>query len=731
MLKLLLIVELVNTLIGTAPATTATAGLFGRNTEELGQTLPAVLEPNGMNFWTPQTRDTERKCVAPYYYNDSHLQGFRNSHWIVGGCTQDYGSFTIMPEFGTLRLSADERATPFTHDQEYTTPYYYSVELPTQQLTAEMTGRSRSAIFRFTYHATGTAYIVLTANSDENESTITLNSDGTLQATNPVHRIYQGWGQTAGFSGHLHVEVNTPALRRRGRDHREQWTIVDNKTAYLTIDVTAGDEILLRLGTSFTSPTAARDNLNSEIPHWQFDRTRDQLHDIWEQRLSLINIDRSLSEGLERSDELTNFYSALYRCSFLPRTMSDCDGSYPPFAAGEKQALLQTCNMQNQTNAAPYYDDFSMWDTFRALHPLITLLDPQRSGDMMQSLVIKSQQGGWMPIFPCWNSYTAAMIGDHCAIAIADAYLKGVRNFDINTAYTALRQNAFNIPPHDDYIDGKGRRALDSYLRYGYIPLEDEVPDAFHTREQVSRTIEYALDDYALAQLAWALHHDDDYATLIQRSRNYRNVIDPQTRWANGRYADGSWYQPDSTTARPPHQRFEPFITEGAPCHYTWFAPHDPDGLIDILGGPQATSDKLDQMFAGAYWHGNEPCHQIPFMYNLIGRNDKTSTTVNHILNSEYQNTPGGLSGNDDAGQMSAWYIFAAIGLYPMCPASNQYQLCTPLFQSVTLHPIGGKPFTIKRTDNPTGQYRLNGQLLHTPTITHNDIMQGGILEVE
>jgi predicted alpha-1,2-mannosidase len=311
-----------------------------------------------------------------------------------------------------------------------------------------------------------------------------------------------------------------------------------------------------------------------------------------------------------------------------------------------------------------------MWDTYRAVHPLYNIIAPTLSAQMMQSLVTMAEQGGWMPIFPCWNSYTAAMIGDHCASVIADAYVKGIGIPGANvpnylTAYRYLRQNAFDSPSLEQYKNGMGRRALQSYLKYGFVPMEDHVLDAFHTDEQTSRTLEYAYDDFCLAQLALDFGTEADYHALLGRSVNWLNVINPQTGWADGRHVGGKFENNTDLTHR------KSYITEGATCHYSWYVPHDVSALIEVMGGPQRFEEKLDSMFEqGLYWHGNEPCHQIAYLYNYIDRNDKTRRWVRHILDTEYNDTPGGLSGNDDAGQMSAWYIFSSLGFYPVCPGT-------------------------------------------------------------
>lgn len=699
--------------------------MFGKNTEEYGQTLPAVLEPNGMNFWTPQTRDSEEKCIAPYYYRDSLFQGFRNSHWIVGGCTQDYGSMTLMPLSGTLRCQAGERATRFSHADEVATPAYYAVSLPDEGIRAELTARSRSAIFRFTYQQAGKAYLVVTPNSDEGQGFVCIDTvNNRIYGYNPVHRIYQGWGQPAGFSGHFVVEFQKKISGYGTFSADSLFEAVSQQTGrpavgtYVAFDVAAGEEVLVKAASSFVDADGAQRNLLSEIPHWDFEQTRHELTDIWERRFGLIQVESDDREALSK------FYGAFYRSSFLPRTYNDVDGRYPAFATGKPVMQL--------AEGHTYYDDYSLWDTYRALHPLVNLITPQRGGEMMQSLVRKYEQGGWMPIFPCWNSYTSAMIGDHGTAALADAWIKGITNFDIEKAYEGMRKNAFDRPATlEEYRNGMGRRALDSYVKYGYIPLEDSVPDAFHTCEQVSRTLEYAYDDFALAQVAAALGKTDDCRALMERARNYRNIIDPRTGYAQGRHADGTFLNDDNAF------RFTRFITEGAPCHYTWYVPQDPYGLMALMGGREVYAAKLDSMFTeGRYWHGNEPCHQVAFMFNYAGQPWKTQQAVRHILDTEYHNTPGGLAGNDDAGQMSAWYVFAAMGFYPVCPGTPYYMLASPSFPVVTLYPEGGRPFTVKAKGASARNIyiqraTLNGRPYTRNYLNHADIVQGGVLELE
>lgn len=718
LLTLSSILGYVDTRVGTAEATTMTAGLFGKGSEEHGQTVPAVCVPHGMTLWTPQTRDTEEKCIAPYYYADTELQGFRASHWISGGCTQDYGSVSLAVLDGKLRTSPLSRASRLDRSSEVARPDYYSVTLPDEGLRAEMTGLSRSGIFRFTYDTDGIGHLVVNPNTDEGAGWIEVDTiRHEIRGCNPVHRIYQGWGEPAGFSGWFVVSYPedldvVSAGVFRGDDVYEGSVRADGAPGiggYISFRHKKDNPVTVRVGNSFTSLSGARLNLEKELRELDFCEVRDECAQIWDSHLGKIEVEGGSDEDKGK------FYGSLYRASLLPRVVSDVDGSYVSFAG--------TGDVLKMEPGRDYYDDYSMWDTYRAEHPLITVLDPKRSADMMYSLVLKAQQGGWMPIFPCWGSYTAAMIGDHCAAAIADAAAKGVTDFPMEEAYSYLRKNAFESPAtRQEYVDGKGRRALESYLKYGYVPLEDGVEDAFHKKEQTSRTLEYAFDDFALSRLARQLGHNEDAEALEKRSQNYRNVIDPKLGYANGRYADGTW----ADSINP--FTFNTFITEGAPCHYTWYVPHDPEGLIGILGGKENVEAKLDSLFElKRYWHGNEPCHQIVYLYDAVGRPDKAAKWIRHIMDTEYRDIPGGLAGNDDAGQMSAWYVFSAMGFYPVCPGLPEYWLGEPLFDKVTVHTASDAAFTIEKTGSE-GAPRLDGQPLAGYRLPHSALVSGSTL---
>lgn len=701
-------VQYVDPMIGTASSNTVSSLKYGTGAK-LGQTFPGVGRPFGMTQWTPETRVTEEKCISPYYYNDKLISGFRGTHWMSGSCTQDYGSATFMP-FATDKIDTlkGRPFSRFSHREETSTPAYYSVILKDFGIKAELAGTVRSGMLRFDYPSGKEAYLYLRVNSDEGKGRIFIDRENNeIIGYNPAFRIYQGRGKAAGFSGYFVIQFDRP-FQEISQIRTDQQMVI----SFGNVDTHGRASIQARIGTSFTSFDAARKNLSSEISHWDFDKVVKATEKEWNQTLSKISV-KSKSR-----DNLIKFYTALYHCYQLPRIVSDVDGSYQGFAQD---------TTIHKADGFDYYDDFSMWDTYRGLHPLMTILEPKRSLDMIKSLVAKAQQGGWMPIFPAWGNYTAAMIGDHVSTMIADSYLRGIKGFNTDTAYYYMRRNAFNHPTDAEYKDGKGRRALQSYLKYGFIPLEDSVLEAFHKREQVSRTLEYALDDYALSQFAKKLGKTGDYELLLKRSKNYANVIDPSTGYARGRHADGKWIEP-----------FDPFskadyICEGTPFQYTWYVPQDVDGLIRIMGGRNAFVARLDQFFNGNhYWHGNETDQQAPYLYTLAGEPRKTADLVRRIVNDEYGTGPDGLSGNEDAGQMSAWLVFSMMGFYPVCPGKPEYAIGYPSFNSIKIKPEGkGKSFRIKSSNDISAAFSkvyLNGKLLESNVLPHQQIVRGGKL---
>lgn len=702
---------------GTSASTTMASRHIEDKTERLANTIPAVAPPFAMTQWTPQTQLTEKKCLAPYYYNNKKIYGFRATHWISGSCTQDYGSFTIMPISGKLKTSAAEYAENYEHTNEVSSPSYYKLNLNNSKLQVELSATLRCGLMRITALATDSVYILVSPNSDENKGYIHIDkTKGEISGYNPVHRIYQGRGEPAGFSGYFFIRIKK-ALKTGGvyndGNVSAAHTITNQKNigAYAGFKLQKGEQIIIYSGTSFTSIEAAKRNLESEINDDGFDTVLAKTTAAWEKSLSQIKV----ADSSTKKKKI--FYTALYHAQQHPRLFNDVDGTYPEFGANYKNAKIGKGN---------YYDDFSMWDIYRAQLPLVELLQPKLANSFVYSLILKGKQGGWLPIFPCWNNYTAAMIGDHATAFIASAYNKGIRDYDVQEAYRLMRQNAFEMPDSADYLNGKGRRGINSYLKYGYIPMEDSIPNAFHKREQVSRTLEYAFDDYALATIAKQLGKTDDYNRLIKRSLNYKNVFDPKRGMVRGRFANGKWYDPFYADHR------EPYITEGTPRQYTFYVPHDIPGLVKLLGGAKKLENELDSLFAkNEYWHGNEPGHQIPFLYNYTSSPWKTQKHVNRILNEEYDEGAGGLSGNDDAGQMSAWYVFASLGFYPVDPVSGVYQLTSPSFKETTLSFSNGKTLIIKAVKNNENSIYIskivvNGKAYKKNNISYHNLIKGG-----
>jgi predicted alpha-1,2-mannosidase len=550
-----------------------------------------------------------------------------------------------------------------------------------------------------------------------------------ITGENPVYRIYAGNGQPAGFSGYAVLQFDQPftvvgtwAGRTRTAGSVEQASSADGSPgAYISFPLSDEQAVRVRIGTSFTSLNEARKNLAAEMPDWNFAAATDRARKAWTNELSRVEIGGN-------SQDRRIFYTAMYHAMLLPRTYSDVSGTYPRFASG---MIPEGPRIETATGWT-YYSDYSIWDTFRAVHPMFTVLDPAHDADMVRSLIAMGDQAGFLPIFPAWNSYTSEMTGDHADAIIADAYLKGIRGFDAEEAYALMKKNAMQEPAALElYRGGQGRRALDSYLKYGYIPLEDPVANAFHGNEQVSRTLDYAYDDFVISELARALGHTADAQYFASRAQNYRNVIDRETGFARGRHADGSWVTPFNPTA------LASYITESTPYVDTFFVPQDVPGLIELLGGREEFVKKLDGVFtSGAYDHGNEPSHQIAYLYDDAGVPSKTQLHVHEIMNKLYRDTPDGLAGNDDAGQMSAWYVLSAMGFYPVTPGVPRYAIGTPRFDDLTLHAGSGKSLHIVAKGAESGRFyvrsvRLNGVALDRPWILHSELMGGGELVFE
>ena len=601
-------------------------------------------------------------------------------------------------------------ASKFSHEKEKAGPDLYEVELPDRNISVSMTGTARCGLIRFRFLKGGTGWISVQNNNDRQIPaglTALWNGAGrtTIEAetqevvgNNKVGRFYAGMHKPAGFFGQFAVTFDRKFRTAARGLARHSFLTANRLTAgtapsgavVMFDDLKAGEAVTARTCMSFADIDGARANGAAELPDFDFDKTQQASRAAWNKVLNAVLVD-----GAQTDQRV--FYTSLYHMYLAPRMFSDVSGKYPRFAGG---AAYETAS------GSTYYDDYSMWDTYRALHPFLTITEPKRVTDLVRSLLIKGEQGGYLPIFPLWNSYTSAMIGDHAISMIGDAHLKGVKGFDIDKAYALMFKNATQTPGKEEYEDGKGRRALGSYLKFGYIPLEDKVPDAFHQNEQVSRTLEYAYDDFVLSEVAKSLGKTADEAMFRQRAQNYRNVLDPATGFARGRYQNGTWSRDGNLdNACVKAESFCPaknqsYITEGSPFQYMFYVPQDIPGLISLQkDGEVGFLSKLDALFAGKgkgyYWHGNEPSHHIAYLFNYAGAAAKTQKHVEEQRRTRYLDAPDGLFGNDDAGQMSAWYAFSALGFYAVTPGIPAYVIGTPLFSSAKLQLENGKTFEV------------------------------------
>lgn len=717
-------IDHVDPLIGTGIATTPSALKHSVSGSELrGQTYPAVGIPHGMMQWSPQTQYSEQKCLPPYYFEDSGIQGFRATHWMSGSCTQDYGSVTIMPLAGKVIVDPIERASAFYRDEEIAKPNKYSVNLNKYNIESEISATARAGILRFKFNAYNKRpYILIEPNSDEGQGFVQIDKQNNMvYGYNPAHRIYQGWGQPAGFSGYFVVQFSKPFTvygtwtnDKITYEQTEVLGVQDTVGAFVGFEFT--EELIVKVGTSFTGFDGALANLDAEIPGWDINVVQDKSKVAWEKSLNKIAVEGGSTEQVKK------FYTALYHAYQLPRLFSDVDRRYVGFA--EDTAI-------HQASGFDYYADFSMWDTYRSVHPLMTILEPSKTSHMVKSLISKAEQGGWLPIFPAWNNYTSAMIGDHVIAMICDAHAKGIRGFDTEAAWNYMAKNAFQYNSDTvSYQLGKGRRALDSYLKYNYLPMEEKVPHSFHKQEQVSRTLEYAYDDFVLSQFSKSLGNSNEHDLLMERAKNWENVFDNSMGFVRGKFTDGSWFEPFD-----PNETRTPFITEGTPFQYTWYVPHDVYGLMQAMGGKEVFIQKLDTLFeTDQYWHGNEPGHQTAYMYAYAGAPWKTQQRIKKIIDEEYGIGPGGLSGNEDAGQMSAWLVFSMTGFYPVCPGTPYYIIGTPSFPSITLNLENGNQFNIIAENLSESNYyiqsaTLNGEVFNRAWISHDEILLGGDLK--
>jgi predicted alpha-1,2-mannosidase len=671
-----------------------------------GRTMPYVVPPFGMTSWTPQTRQN-RTGGTSYKYDDKTITGFMGTHqaamWMG-----DYGYVTLMPETGALKVTPEARALPFSHADETTRPDYYAVRMRAgddSAIRAEMTGAAHSGYLRFTFPAGVAPRIVVEASRPRHAGFVHVDPAAReITGYNP-DRMDADLGPKAlpNFRGYFVIQFRR-AFASSGTFQPDKST--DSATGAYALFPAAGPRIVeVRVGTSFISIAQARRNLETEIPGWDFDRTRATLRAAWNRALRKIDI----SGATDAQRRI--FYTALYHALLYPRGITEQGRYYSAF--------------DDRVHAGRAYTDYSIWDMFRAEYSLLTLTVPDRAGQMVQALLQDYQEGGWMPKWPN-PSYTNIMIGTHADSLVSEALAKGLGGFDHDLAWRALYKDGM-VPPdgdlHERWADREphtpyeARAGLTYLKKLGYIPVDK-------TAEAASRTVEGSYDDWAIAQAARLLGKPKaTVAYFLNRSLAYRHLYNPKTSLLQGRNADGSWADPRAGW------------TEGSAWPYTFAPLHDIAGLIGLMGGAEAFDARLDAYFDGGHnWHSNEPSHHMGYLYDFGGQPWKTQAKVREIAKWEYADAPSGLDGDDDCGQMSAWYIFTALGFYPVNPASADYMIGSPLFPRAVLHLAGGKSFVVNAAHASESNIyiqsaRLNGKPLTVPVISYRDIVAGGTLE--
>lgn len=721
-----------------------------------GHTFPGATRPFGMVQLSPDTRIDNWDGSSGYHYSDDIIYGFSHLH-LSGTGIPDGADILFMPTVGEPQFFAKEGdrsvngyASKFSHANEKAEPGYYSVKLDDDGIFAELTSTKRVGFHRYTFPKGGDASIILDLKW----------RDKTLQTEAEVvgNRI-EGYRQSSSWAKNQKVYF-VASFHKKFSDTVSEIENVSGPGGLTTVkqiavkyNVKAGETVLLKVGISHVSIEGARKNLEAELPHWDFDKVRAEAREEWNKELGKIEVSGGTDE------QTTNFYTALYHTMIHPNVFNDVDGKYRGHdgkvhsldrrqETGDARQSPKTED-QKPRHQPEQYTVFSLWDTFRAAHPLYTIIDERRTVDFINTFIRQYEQGGRLPVWELWGEETDTMIGYHSVSVISDAMAKEIKGFDYDKAFAAAKHSA-NLDHH----------GLAAYKKRGYVSGEDE-------NESVSKTLEYAYNDWCIASMAETLirlrqnenrekqlpENDDyvkekiaDYQKYIRRARNFENLFDPSTKFFRPkRNADFvSPFAPNEVTFH---------FTEGNSWQYSFFAPHDVSRLIDLMGGRQQFIDKLDELFEtdqkltgrfqpditgliGQYAHGNEPSHHIPYLYNFAHAPSKTQERVRYILDNFYKNTPEGLIGNEDAGQMSAWYVLSASGFYPTTPGQTWYDLGTPLFKEVKFNLENGKTFIIKAPNvSPTNIYinkaTFNGRKHFDSYIRHEEVMRGGTLELE
>jgi predicted alpha-1,2-mannosidase len=708
-----------------------------------GHTFPGATVPFGMVQLSPDTQiryfKESYKWAAGYRYEDTTILGFSHTHFSGTGHS-DLGDFLLQPIAGEVKLEPGEIDQPrsgyrsrFRHETEKAEPGYYAVTLEDYNVRAELTTTTRVGVHRYTFPPGASAHVLLDLRSSIYNypgkvlwSSVRIHPDGTVTGM----RETRGWapGRKLFFAlrfsqpmtsrelyNHESAPVEYKGFRTPG-DSPEDAQAISGRGLIGVFDFGVLQQpLIVKLAISPTSEENALANLNTEVPDFDFDAVRAAARKRWEEALSIIDIDSDASTR-------KNFYTALYHSLMAPNISMDVDGSY-----------RGPDNEVHKANGFNFVSTFSLWDTYRAEQPLLTLIQPpSRTNDIVQSLIASQKESpfGTLPIWQFQGLETWCMIGYHAVPEIADAYMKGIRGYNADEALNAMVASATYAPYGH----------LGDYMKFGYVPID-------HDGEAASKTVEYAFDDWTIAQMSRAMGRNDVADTFTRRAANWRNVFDPVVGFVRPRKANGDFSEPFDPARAGNGSGF----TEGNAWQYSWYQPQDELGMIKLLGGDEKLVAKLDAMFdakvdpkqyadiediagmIGQYVHGNEPSHHIAYLYNYAGRPWRTQERLKQIVETQYKPAPDGLPGNDDLGQMSAWLIFTSLGFYPVAPASNEYVIGRPFVSRAEIRLPNGKTFRVVAENFSdgnlyVGSVLLNGKPLARSFIRHDEIMRGGEL---
>ena len=670
-----------------------------------GHTYPGATMPFGMMQLSPDTRLEGWDGCSGYHYSDDFIYGFSHTH-LSGTGVSDYGDILLMPTntivFNNGSDGKKGYRQHFSHENEIASPGYYKVTLDSTNIEVELTVSKRSGIHKYQYPSADNQIVML--DLIHRDKVLDAKIDKVSDTEIKGYRFSEAWATDQRL--YFYIKTSHP-FNDMLQSPPVQGMAGGRKSA-LTFINPNNEPIIIKIGISAVDEEGALKNLEEEIENKTFEQIKTEAQYTWEKQLEKIIIES------ENENYKTNFYTSLYHTMIAPNLYQDVDGRY----RGMDLKI-------HQTKEFDYYTVFSLWDTYRAAHPLYTLIEQDRTNDFINTFLAKYDEGGIMPIWDLSANYTGCMIGYHAVPVIADAYLKGIRNYDTQKAFEAMKYSAF-----------QDKLGLKSYKDVGFIPMEEE-------SESVSKTLEYAYDDWTIAQMAKEMNKDEDYTLFSKRAQYYKNVYDPSSNFMRGRFRN-TWFAP-----------FDPYevnfnYTEANAWQYSLYTPQDISGLIYLMNGKSNFENHLDKMFSasmetsgrnqaditgliGQYAHGNEPSHHMAYLYNFVNKPFKTQEKVHQILTELYKNEPDGVSGNEDCGQMSAWYVLSSLGFYPVTPGSNEYIIGTPLFEKATINLENEKQFTIlAKQISDKNKYiasaTLNGKDYNKTYINHQEIISGGTL---